>query len=120
SYPEALSAPVISFGTLSALSGLAGEADLARLAMKTLPGDAGGPVLDATGAVMGMLLPTQSTAADKLLPEDLALAVQATALAPVLAEKGFAPRAAEATGTRAPEDLARAAQDFTVQIACWE
>lgn len=118
SYPEALSAPVLSFGTLSALTGLADEPEQARLALKALPGDVGGPVLDATGAVMGMLLPTEASG-DKLLPEDLSLAVQATALAPVLAEKGFAPLAAETVGTRAPEDLARIAQDFTVQIACW-
>ncbi len=119
SYPEALSAPVMSFGTLSALTGLEGEGGQARLALRTLPGDVGGPVLDATGAVMGMLLPLD-TQGDKILPEGLSLAVQAVTMAPVLAEKGFAPLAAEMTGTRAPEDLARAAQDFTVQVACWK
>ena len=119
SYPEALSAPVMSFGTLSALSGLAEEPGQARLALRTLPGDVGGPVLDSTGAVMGMLLPVEADSA-RILPEDLSLAVQAVTLVQVLAETGFAPLAADATGTRAPEDLARAAQDFTVQVACWK
>ncbi|MGD9918631.1 MAG: trypsin-like peptidase domain-containing protein [Paenirhodobacter sp.] len=119
SYPEALSAPVLSFGTLSDLTGLAGEASHARLAVHTLPGDAGGPVLDGGGAVIGVVLPRAADAA-KLLPEDLTEAVQATAIAPVLAEKGFAPAAAEGTGTLAAEDISALAQKFTVQIACWK
>lgn len=119
SYPEALSAPVLSFGTLSDLSGLGGEQSHARLAVHTLPGDAGGPVLDGSGAVLGVVLPRTADPA-KLLPEDLTEAVQATALAPVLAEKGFAPQAAEGTGTLATEDIAAMAQGFTVQIACWK
>lgn len=119
SYPEALSAPVLSFGALSDLSGLAGEASRARLALATLPGDAGGPVLDGSGAVLGVVLPRSNTPG-RLLPEDLSEAVQAMALAPLLAEKGFAPKAAEGTGTLATEDIAAMARDFTVQVACWK
>lgn len=119
SYPEVLSAPVLSFGTLSDLSGLAGETDRARLALRTLPGDAGGPVLDGSGAVLGLVLPRAEDPA-KLLPEDLTEAVQTTAMVPVLAEKGFAPVAADTLGTLATEDISALAQGFTVQIACWK
>lgn len=119
SYPEALSAPVLSFGKLSDLRGLAGEATHARLALATLPGDAGGPVLDGSGAVLGVVLPRANDPA-KRLPDDLTEAVQAMALAPMLAEKGFAPKAAEGTGTLATEDIAARAQGFTVQVACWK
>ncbi|MDD8021733.1 MAG: peptidoglycan-binding protein [Paracoccaceae bacterium] len=119
SYPESLSAPVLSFGTLSDLTGLAGEATQARLAARVLPGDVGGPVLDTTGAVIGMLLP-DGHAPDKLLPQDLAVAVQSSAMAPALAERGFAPLASDASGALAAEDLAEIAQGLTVQIACWK
>lgn len=119
SYPEAMSAPVVSFGTLSDLTGLAGEADRARLAVHTLPGDFGGPVLDGAGAVLGVVLP-RGGADTKLLPPDMTVAVQTAALVPVLAEKGFAPLAAEAEGTLAAEDISALAQGITTQIACWK
>ena len=119
SYPETLSAPVLSFGALSELAGLAGEPAQARLAVATLPGDAGGPVLDATGAVIGVLLPRPEDST-RLLPPDLSVAVQATALAPVLAEAGFAPTASSREGALAAEDLAEIAEDLVVQVACWK
>lgn len=119
SYPEALTAPVLSFGTLSDLTGLAGEANRARLAVHTLAGDAGGPVLDGSGALVGIVLP-RAADGTKLMPADLTEAVQAMPLVQVLAEHGFMPTASEATGTLAAEDLAVEAQKFTVQIACWK
>lgn len=118
SYPEALSAPVLSFGTLSDLSGLAGEANQARLAVATLAGDAGGPVLDATGSVIGVLLARPEDGA-KLLPDDLSLAVQTMAIVPVLAENGLAPVASDRSGALAAEDLAELADGMVVQVACW-
>ncbi|WP_169583409.1 trypsin-like peptidase domain-containing protein [Rhodobacter capsulatus] len=119
SYPEALSAPVLSFGTLSDLTGLAGETERARLAVKTLPGDVGGPVLDGAGAVLGVVLPRDGETA-KLLPPEMTVAVQTSALVPVLTAQGFAPLAAETGGTLAAEDISALAQGFTVQIACWK
>ena len=117
-YADAISAPVLTFGRLAALNGLAGEADLARLRLTALPGDAGGPVLDASGAVLGMLLPANNDS-NRLLPEDIALARQAVALAPVLSARGFAPVAASNSGAMAPEDLARMARGLAVQVSCW-
>ena len=119
SYPEALSAPVLSLGSLSALSGLAGEPQQARLALTTLPGDVGGPVLDGAGAVLGVVLPRAEGGA-RIVPPDMTVAVQTQAIAPVLAAKGFAPIAAEAHGVLATEDIAALAQGFTVQVACWK
>lgn len=119
SYPDALSAPVLTFGTLSDTSGLMGETEQARLAAATLPGDVGGPVLDGTGAVIGLLLPRDRDDG-KLLPADLSLAMQVGAMVPALAEKGFAPKASARSGTLAPEDLAKLARGLTVQVACWE
>lgn len=118
-YADAISAPVLTFGQLAAVTGLAGEADLARLRLTALPGDAGGPVLDTTGAVLGVLLPGASDAA-RLLPDDLALARQVASLASILSERGFTPTAATAGGAMAPEDLARLARGMAVQVSCWK
>lgn len=119
SYPEALSAPVLTFGRLSDLTGLNGEPGLARLAATTLPGDAGGPVLDGTGAVIAILMP-QARGDAKRLPPDLSLARPLDAIAPLLAERGFAPAPAQDAGTRAAEDLGALARDMTVRVDCWE
>lgn len=118
SYPEALSAPVLTFGKLSDLTGLAGEADQARLAMATLPGDTGGPVLDTTGAVIGVLLPQGNDPA-RVLPADLSIARQGAAVAHALDAKGLAPDLSDGDGALAAEDLVDRARAMTVQVACW-
>ncbi|MDP2062291.1 MAG: serine protease [Phaeovulum sp.] len=118
-YADAISAPVLTFGRLAAMSGLGGEADLARLRLVALPGDAGGPVLDPSGAVLGVLLPAD-TSGTRILPDDLALARQTSALVALLTERGFAPVSASSTGAMAPEDLARLARGLAVQVSCWK
>ncbi|KEO61761.1 trypsin-like peptidase domain-containing protein [Thioclava indica] len=119
SYPEALPAPVLNFGTLSALKGLAGETDQARIEAKTRAGDVGGPVLDGTGAVMGMLLPP-SQDASRMLPDGLHAALQAQAMAPTLSQNGYAPEAASFSGARAAEDLQQIADRMVVRVSCWK
>ena len=57
SYEGVLSAATLTFGTLSDVRGLRGEQNLKRLALTVQPGDVGGPVFDASGNVIGMLLP---------------------------------------------------------------
>ncbi|OCX61054.1 hypothetical protein BFP70_16515 [Thioclava sp. SK-1] len=119
SYPEALSAPVLSFGALSALAGLENEPDQARLSLRTLPGDVGAPVLDQSGAVVGMVLPRPDDTT-KILPDDLSLAIQSDAMAQSLAANGFAPEAADPSGALAAEDLTQGAQSLVVHVACWK
>nr|WP_245749400.1 trypsin-like peptidase domain-containing protein [Gemmobacter aquatilis] len=118
SYGDTLPAPTLTYGALADVKGLDGEAALARLEMEVLPGDAGGPVLDGSGAVIGMLLPRDDSAPRKL-PASVSHALQAAALAPRLAAAGITPRAAESKGALAPEDLSRLATGMTVLVSCW-
>ena len=118
SYEDKLPAPTLTFGTLEEMKGLNGEAGLARLGLGALPGDAGGPVLDASGAVIGMLLPKDASGARKL-PDSVSYALQAATLAPRLTEAGLAPRASARSGALAPEDLNRQAEGMTVLVSCW-
>ena len=78
SYGGVLGAPTISFGTVSDLRGLRGEQDITRLQLETLEGDAGGPVLDEAGGVLGMVLPkfAVSLAEDRLSRRHLTAAAQ--------------------------------------------
>ncbi len=121
SYEDALDSAVLSFGTMAAAEGLDGEAGITRLSVKTLAGDAGGPVLDATGSVIGMLLP-RANDAGRILPDDVGLALDGSAISAVLAEAGLGGEPAATSGdsrTLAPEDLAIIGRDLTVLVSCW-
>lgn len=118
-YADVLDAPVMTFGTLAETQGLNGEADLARLALAALPGDAGGPVVDASGAVTGMLLPRVQTG-ERVLPGDVSFALNGEALATLLAANGFAPTPSTQSGAMAAEDLTDHSLKMTVLVSCWE
>jgi peptidoglycan hydrolase-like protein with peptidoglycan-binding domain len=117
-FEDAIARPTLTFGAFAAASGLDGEAELRRLTLAARPGDAGGPVLDASGAVIGMLLP-RPAGGSRLLPDDVAFAAGAAALAGRLAAAGLTVAAAARDGALAPEDLARRAGRMTVRVGCW-
>lgn len=119
SYEGRLGAPSVTFGQVAELGGLAGETHLKRLALTALPGDAGGPVLDAGGAVLGMLLPA-SAPAGRTLPEGVAFAATNGTLQAVLAQGGIGARVTSETGTLSPEALTDRASEMTVLVGCWE
>lgn len=119
SYGDALPSPALTYGTLDGATGLAGEADLRRLTLPALPGDAGGPVLDATGAVLGMLLP-RATGGARVLPEEVAFAISAATLAARLTAAGVPLVPVQRDGALAPQDLADRAAAMTVLVSCWK
>ena len=117
SYEGALSAPTLTFGKLSDIKGLGGERELKRLALNALPGDAGGPVLDDSGTVMGMLLPAPE--GGRKLPEDVSFAMDSETIRSVLDSAGITVSDPSPGGVMAPEDLTRKAQGMTVLVSCW-
>lgn len=119
SYGDSLPAPVITFGVLEDAQGLNGETGIKRLGITTLSGDAGGPVLDSTGAVLGMLLPRAVNPA-RMLPDGVEFAASGAALRQMLTAQGIAPTEARTNGALAPEDLTRKATGMTVLVSCWE
>ncbi len=118
SYGGRLGAPTISFGRFEEAKGLQGEVNLSRLAMRVEPGDAGGPVMDAAGGVVGVLLPRPQDGG-RTLPDDVHFAADAQALAAFLGANGISPAAPGGTGDLAPEDLALLGADMTVLVECW-
>ncbi|OYX42911.1 MAG: peptidoglycan-binding protein [Rhodobacterales bacterium 32-67-9] len=122
SYEDALDNAVLSFGRLTDTKGLDGETDRTRLEVTTLAGDAGGPVLDTSGTVIGMLLPRVATDG-RVLPADVGFALPAPAIAGALEAAGLAaaePAAAvEASAPVAPQDLTTLGRDMTVLVSCW-
>jgi S1-C subfamily serine protease len=119
SYEDRLPAPVMTFGSLEAVTGLNGEAGLKRLAIETLAGDAGGPVLDTTGAVIGLLLPP-GPPGTRQLPQGVQFAASAAEIARVLAPSGVTPLQAARSTALAPADLAETGSGMTVLVSCWD
>lgn len=117
SYGGALTAPSVTFGRLADVKGLDGDTRIQRLEIGNEPGDAGGPVFDGSGAVLGMLLEPDSGA--RLLPAGVAFAADAPALAEFLSANGVSAAAADPDAAMAPEDLALLAADLTVLVSCW-
>ncbi len=118
SYEGILGAPTLTFGRLSDVKGLAGETELKRLALNALPGDAGGPVFDDTGTVLGMLLPAPKDG--KKLPDQVSFAIDAATILKVAKEAGLVATASDRESIIAPEDLTHEASAVTVLVSCWE
>ena len=118
SYGGLLGAPTMSFGGLADLRGLSGEADMSRLEVAALEGDAGGPVFDETGGVIGMLLPRAS--GTRQLPEEVNFAAKAEGIQAVLLAENIAVQSRTESARMAPEDITAQARAMTVLVSCWD
>ncbi len=118
SYEGALGAPTLTFGQIADVRGLNGESGVKRLALAAQPGDAGGPVFDDSGSVVGMLLPSPSE--DRTLPRSVSLAVSTQGLNDVLTQAGISGQAAQETAEISPNELSRRANGMTVLVHCWD
>lgn len=118
SFGGALGAPSLTFGSLADVKGLDGETGENRLSVAAEPGDAGGPVFDTAGAVVGMLRP-RDTSGSRVLPGDVHFATDAAVIAEFLSNAGISAPAADPGDAMAPEDLTLLAADMTVLVNCW-
>lgn len=117
SYEGVLGAPTLTYGTLSDVKGLNGEPRLKRLALAPTAGDAGGPVFDFSGSVMGMLLPPDHSS--RRLPGGVSFATDTIGIVEFLSANGLSAAASESTTPMAPEDLTIEAANMTVLVSCW-
>lgn len=118
SYEGALGAPTLTFGKIADIRGLNGEPNITRLSLEAQPGDAGGPVFDDHGNVVGMLLTAK--AEGRTLPRDVSLAAAADRLHDILTKAGASGQAAQETGQISPDELTRRATGMTVLVNCWD
>ncbi len=121
SYEDRLPAPVLTFGRLEEITGLNGEPGLNRLSLEALAGDAGGPVLDASGTVIGMLLPAAAASATgKQLPSGVHFAIAASEIAKLLAPTASPALPGTRQGAISPVDLGEIGTGMTVLVSCWD
>ncbi len=118
SFGGILTAPTLTYGTLADVKGLNGDTQVQRLDIASAPGDAGGPVLAGSGAVVGMLLAPGENG-NRQLPANVAFAADAPVLAEFLSANGVTPVAMDLGENIPPEDLTLLATDLTVLVSCW-
>lgn len=108
-----LPAAVLARGIVAGTSGPDGAPNFITLALKSA--DIGGPVLDETGALLGMMAAAPK---DQVLPEGVSLALSSGVLAQVLADNGISGPTVQ-TVALTTDALNAAAMGMTTQIACW-
>lgn len=118
SYEGVLGAPTLTWGKLADLRGLQGESGVARLALAAQPGDAGGPVLDASGAVLGVL--SAGAGGSQQLPDGVSFAADAETIRTLLEQAGIAAQESQEGGALSPNAMTRLASGMTVLVSCWD
>jgi len=113
-----LNEATLTFGRLEDIRGLNGDDTLQRLSLLAEPGDAGGPVFDISGAVIGLLAPATSPAGQQL-PGIVRFATRSTAIVDLLFTNNISPTAPSNDTPIAPEDLTTRAANMTVLVSCW-
>jgi peptidoglycan hydrolase-like protein with peptidoglycan-binding domain len=117
-YGGVLSRPALTFGRLADIRGLNGEEELKRLSLVAQEGDAGGPVFDNGGAVLGILLP-KTTTNGQVLPPEVSFSVDADAIIASLQAAGITVSTTDTLNFMPPEMLTRKAAEVTVLVSCW-
>ncbi|MFG5383370.1 trypsin-like peptidase domain-containing protein [Yoonia sp. R2-816] len=113
-----LSAPTLTFGQVVDIRGLDGDNRIKRLSILPQQGDAGGPIFDDAGLVIGMLKP-RADGATQVLPPEVNFSLDAEQIVDVLTAQGVKPQVAEASSPISPVALTRRAADITVLVSCW-
>lgn len=113
-----LTTPSLTFGKLADIRGLNGEAEIKRLALRAQDGDAGGPVFDNGGAVLGMLLP-RSRENGQILPAEVNFSVAAMDIVASLNAAGIEAQTTDNVAFLPADALSNRATDVTVLVSCW-
>ena len=113
-----LGAPSLTYGTLADLRGLDGDETIKRVDLAAQPGDAGGPVFDPGGAVLGMMLP-RAVKEGRVLPEAAGFVVDVETIVEFLGAENIAPAATDTLSPLPVAELTRQAGDMTVLVGCW-
>lgn len=112
-----------TLGNITALAGMKDDTRLLQTSTPVQPGNSGGPLLDMSGSVVGVVeaqldaLTMIKVASD--VPQNVNFAIQTPIVINFLSVKGVSPSLAGSEHkTLDPSDVAKLAQSFTVQIMC--
>lgn len=120
--PDLLGGLNITRGAVTSLKGIGGDGINMQISAPVQPGNSGGPVVNAAGQVVGVVVAKLDAAkvADLYddIPQNVNFAVRGEIAKLFLAQNGVDPVVAEPGAPLAPEGLAEVAQGFTRLIIC--
>ena len=114
----------VTKGNVSALSGPQDTFGLIQITAPVQAGNSGGPLLDTSGNIVGIVLGKAN--ADRFaevtgqLPENVNFAIKATTAREFLDAMDVAYGTKSSSSERSPADVAMEAGEFTVPVECWQ
>jgi S1-C subfamily serine protease len=119
SFGGSLGAPTLTRGLLLEVGDLGGNDKISRLQIDTLPGDAGGPIYDSGGTVIGILLP-KSAETERQLPNNVNFSANLNLISPLLNDANIPISLTEDKPHPDLISLSSAAENTIALITCWE
>lgn len=120
--PDLLGGLNITRGAVTSLKGIGGDGINMQISAPVQPGNSGGPVINAAGQVVGVVVAKLDAAkvADLYddIPQNVNFAIRGEIAKLFLAQNGVDPVIAPSAAALLPEDLAELAQGFTRLITC--
>jgi hypothetical protein len=113
----------VTSGSVTSLAGPRGDTRQLQISAPVQPGNSGGPLLDASGQVAGIVSGTLNgtvvaMATGGVMPQNVNFAIKADILRSFLDAQGVASAHGESTHALPPVEIAARAQKFTVHIEC--
>jgi S1-C subfamily serine protease len=116
--------PIVTTGTISALSGMNNDRRSVQISAPVQPGNSGGPLLGDTGSVVGVIVgklnALRVAGATGDIPQNVNFAVSLGTLQSFLNANGVAYGLTDATALRTSADIAASASRYTVLLECWK
>jgi peptidylprolyl isomerase len=112
----------LTVGNVSALAGLGDDSRYVQISAPVQPGNSGGPLLDASGHLVGIVTAKLNAARVARftgdIPQNVNFALKAEVARTILDSKGIAYQGARSEQQLSPADVGDMARPFTVYIEC--
>jgi len=113
----------LTTGNVSALVGLRDDRREIQITAPVQPGNSGGPLIDASGNVIGMvnakLNAIRTAEATGDIPQNINFAIRGSVIRQFLDSKKVSYQTAPSSDPVKTADIADAARGFTLRIECW-
>jgi serine protease Do len=105
-------------GGLTALRGMDDDSSMIQISAPLQPGNSGGPLMDSTGAVVGVSKAILTVADGRIVPQNVNFGVSAGTVITFLGAANIDVEIASLLPKLEPEKIAEVAQKYTVQVMC--